>query len=156
MRRFFFFTIFPKNVCFFSVRHYTKYSLKKLKSYTPKYSGAGDYVTDKINITLKVGTSYYFSVKSTNASKGGNAEYFVFVTSQASSAAALTMPETGADLDAWNASSSVAAPVQDDLLAGLNMNSGSGDALACSGLSASARLRLEDGGTLQPLSGLLA
>lgn len=130
----------------------TKYSLKKKKSWTPKNNGEGSYVNDKMNITLKAGTSYYFSVKSTNASKGGNAEYFVFITNKASiSAAALAMPEASADLDSWNASSA-AAPVQDDLLAGL---ADTGDTLAGSGISAAAALQ-QDEIVLKQTGGLLA
>ena len=52
----------------------TKYSLKKLKSKKLKYNGAGAYNAVNISISFKAGTNYYFSVKSTNASKGGNAE----------------------------------------------------------------------------------
>ena len=73
-----------------------KYSLKKVKSKTAKYNGEGAYVASNINVSLKAGTDYYFSVKSTNASKGGNAEYYAFVTATpygSSHSAALTGPE---------------------------------------------------------------
>ena len=131
----------------------TKYSLKKLKSKTAKSNGSGSYVADNIKITLKAGTNYYFSVKSTNASKGGNAEYFVFVSSNMSSAAALTMPEASADLNAWNASS-VADPVQNDLLVGLT---DSGDMFSGTGISAAAApLQMQDASLFRQTDGLLA
>ena len=129
----------------------TKYSLKKLKSKKLKSNGAGAYVATGINITLKAGTQYYFSVKSTNAAKDGNAGYFVSVTSHASSKAALTMPETSAVQDELSALSG-ATPVQDDLLAGL---ADTGDALAGSGISAAAALQ-QDGNILKQTGGLLA
>lgn len=91
----------------------TTYSLKKLKSYTPKSNGAGSYVATDMSITLKAGANYYFSVKSTNAAKGGNAEYFVFVPGIVFNADALSMPEASAGLNAWNASSAVADSAQD-------------------------------------------
>jgi len=150
----------------------TTYSLKKLKSQTLKFNGAEAYVANNINITLKASTDYYFSVKSTNAAKGGNAEYFVFVTSKVSNKDALSMPEAAVDLDAWNVSSSVTElPTMDNLLAGLtDFDSGnaqddllagltdldSGNALAEAGFFASAQLQLEDNGSLQQLSGFLA
>ncbi len=132
----------------------TKYSLKKLKSKTAKSNGSGSYVADNIKITLKAGTNYYFSVKSTNAAKGGNAEYFVFVTSNVSSKDALTMPEASADLDAWNESSSAASPVQDDLLVGLT---DSGDVFSGTGISAAAApLQMQDDSLFRQTDGLLA
>ena len=94
----------------------TTYSLKKLKSYTPKSNGSGSYVATDMSITLKAGANYYFSVKSTNASKGGNAEYFVFVPGIVFNADALSMPEASAGLDAGNASSSGAEPSALDVL----------------------------------------
>ena len=133
----------------------TKTTLKKLKSKTLKSNGAGNYVATNIQISLDAGTNYYFSVKSTNASKGGNAEYFVFLPSTIFSKAALSMPEASADLDAWNASSAAEDSEQDSLLAGLT-NSGSGDALAAANVSASTSLQLEDDGALLSLRGLLA
>ena len=107
----------------------TTYSLKKLKSYTPKSNGAGSYVATDMSINLKAGTNYYFSVKSTNASKGGDAEYFVFVPGKVFDADALSMPEATAGLDAWNASSSGAEPSALDVLS-FGQSDGGADVLA--------------------------
>lgn len=108
----------------------TTYSLKKLKSYTPKSNGEGSYVATDMSITLKAGTNYYFSVKSTNAAKGGNAEYYVFVPGKVSNAAALSMPEASAGLDAWTAASSGADPSAQDVLSFGQYNGGGTDVLA--------------------------
>ncbi len=108
----------------------TTHSLKKKKSWTPRNNGAGNYLDHKMSITLKAGKNYYFSVKSTNASKGGNAEYSVFLLpNDISLKDALSMPEASAGLDAWNASSSAANPAQDLLSFGQYDGSGS-DVLA--------------------------
>ena len=133
----------------------TKYTLKKLKTYTPKNNGAGSYVSENIKITLKAGTNYYFSVKSTNASKGGNAKYFVFMPGELSYKDALTMPEAAADPDALTASSSAADSAQDNLLAGLTADGCAGNALADAGVSAAAALQ-QDESILKQTGGLLA
>jgi hypothetical protein len=90
-----------------------KVSLKKLKSKTAKGNGAGSYLANDIKVSLKAGTDYYFSVKSTNASKGGNAEYFVFVTANpygSSHSAALTGPEENWDPAAEAQASALTMP----------------------------------------------
>lgn len=96
-----------------------KYSLKSILSKTLTKKD-GQYTATLSGVNLKSANDYCICMKSTNAKTGGNAYYNVSYSAVSAASAALTMPEASADLDAWNASSSAAAPVQDDLFAGLS------------------------------------
>ena len=129
-----------------------KYSLKSVRSKTLTKKD-GQYTATLSGVSLKSANDYCICMKSTNAKTGGCAYYNVSYSAVAAASAALTMPEASAELDAWNASSPAADPVQDDLLAGLT---DTGDALSCAGLSASASLQPEENALLQQPAGLLA
>ena len=74
----------------------TTYSLKTLQSFTLKETekGSGDYLGATSFYTFEEGGTYYFSMESTNAKKGGSASYTVMVGMAVSVSDALTMPET--------------------------------------------------------------
>ena len=80
----------------------TTYSLKTLQSVTVKKPKGGEsYLALTPSIKLDAGT-YYFSVKSTNAKKGGSSDYFVAINSMevSASAADVSLPETASVEDA--------------------------------------------------------
>lgn len=130
----------------------TEPALKKLQSKTIKRKDGMATVSLR---KLSAG-DYFLSMQSTNASKGGNADYLVLVTSTMSSfSSSLAMPESSAEPDAWSASSAVADSAQDGLLAGLT-DLGVGNALAAADVSASASLQGENDSLLSLNAGLLA
>ena len=81
----------------------TTYSLKTLQSTTAKKpKGGSQYLAYTTPLKLEAGT-YYFSVKSTNAKKGGSSDYSVAINSMeayASAADALAMPDYASAADA--------------------------------------------------------
>lgn len=102
----------------------TTYSLKTLQSVTVKKPKGGDqYIAYTAELKLEAGT-YYFSVKSTNAKKGGSSDYFVAINSMetyASASDALDMPEYPSVADALAMPETDGAPaIRDELSAGLD------------------------------------
>ena len=122
----------------------TTYSLKTLQSTTVKKpKGGSQYLAYTTPLKLEAGT-YYFSVKSTNAKKGGSSDYSVAINSMeayASAADALAMPETDALADSLAMPDGLSFGQYDtDVLAGSYLDSASNKLFGESGAGLLASL----------------